>query len=94
LKIPQSSKLLLWSTAGRSADPRIAAPDVGIVDGAPLYFGGYGGPPLKIIWTLLDLVSIVVLGSGLYFWLSRRRSPLEERVAEIESGGNIPAVLR
>lgn len=60
----------------------------------PLHFGDYGGMPLKIIWTLLDLVSIVVLGSGLYLWLSRRRSPLEERLAEIESGGNIPAVLR
>ncbi|WP_407520423.1 PepSY-associated TM helix domain-containing protein [Methylobacterium oryzisoli] len=38
----------------------------------PLHFGDYGGMPLKIIWALLDLVSIVVLGSGLYLWLARR----------------------
>ncbi len=41
----------------------------------PLHFGDYGGLPLKVIWALLDLVTIVVLGSGIYLWLSRRRSP-------------------
>ena len=40
----------------------------------PLHFGDYGGLPLKIIWALLDLVTIVVLGSGLYLWLGRRAS--------------------
>lgn len=40
----------------------------------PLHFGNYGGLPLKIIWSLLDLVTIVILGSGLYLWLSRRSS--------------------
>ncbi|QOZ12273.1 PepSY domain-containing protein [Bradyrhizobium sp. CCBAU 51765] len=40
----------------------------------PLHFGDYGGMPLKIIWVLLDLVTIVVLGSGLYLWLSRSRA--------------------
>lgn len=40
----------------------------------PLHFGDYGGLPLKILWALLDLVTIVVLGSGLYLWLARRRS--------------------
>lgn len=39
-----------------------------------LHFGDYGGMPLKIIWALLDLVTIVVLGSGLYLWLSRKSS--------------------
>jgi uncharacterized iron-regulated membrane protein len=47
----------------------------------PLHFGDYGGMPLKIIWALLDLVTIVVLGSGLYLWLSRRSSA---RVVETE----------
>jgi uncharacterized iron-regulated membrane protein len=39
----------------------------------PLHFGDYGGTPLKLIWALLDIVTIVVLGSGLYLWLGRRR---------------------
>ena len=41
----------------------------------PLHFGDYGGMPMKIIWALLDIVAIVVLGSGVYLWLGRRRSP-------------------
>ncbi|WP_157219266.1 PepSY-associated TM helix domain-containing protein [Flavisphingomonas formosensis] len=39
----------------------------------PLHFGDYGGLPLKILWALLDVVTILVLGSGLYLWLARRR---------------------
>ena len=50
----------------------------------PLHFGDYGGMPLKIFWALLDLVTIAVLGSGLYLWLSRRKSPIEAQLAEIE----------
>lgn len=38
----------------------------------PLHFGDYGGLPLKIIWALLDIVTIIVLGSGLYLWWTRR----------------------
>jgi uncharacterized iron-regulated membrane protein len=40
----------------------------------PLHFGDYGGLPLKIIWALLDLATIVVLGSGIYLWLGKRKS--------------------
>lgn len=39
----------------------------------PLHFGDYGGLPLKIIWALLDLVTIVVVGSGLYLWIAKRK---------------------
>jgi uncharacterized iron-regulated membrane protein len=39
----------------------------------PLHFGDYGGMPMKIIWAMLDLITIVVLGSGLYLWFTRRR---------------------
>ena len=39
----------------------------------PLHFGDYGGLPLKIIWALLDLATIVVLGSGVYLWLGKRK---------------------
>jgi uncharacterized iron-regulated membrane protein len=41
----------------------------------PLHFGDYGGMPLKIIWTLFDLLTIVLLISGLYLWWKRRKSP-------------------
>ena len=37
----------------------------------PLHFGDYGGAGMKFLWALLDLATIVVLGSGLYLWLRR-----------------------
>jgi len=55
----------------------------------PLHFGDYGGLPLKIIWALLDLVTIVVLGSGLYLWLSRRASPFRRRQEPTVGRGGI-----
>ena len=45
----------------------------------PLHFGDYGGMPLKILWALLDLITIVVLGSGLYLWFARRKT-MEARI--------------
>ena len=38
----------------------------------PLHFGDYGGMPLKIIWAALDVITIIVIGSGLYLWFARR----------------------
>lgn len=46
----------------------------------PLHFGDYGGMPLKIIWALFDLMLITVLLSGLYLWLSRRKTPVEDEL--------------
>ncbi len=46
----------------------------------PLHFGDYGGMPLKIIWALFDLVLIVVLVSGVYLWLIRRKAPVEQEL--------------
>jgi uncharacterized iron-regulated membrane protein len=63
----------------------------------PLHFGDYGGLPLKIIWALLDLVTIAILGSGLYLWLSRRTSPFEAAAdAELAASdaGASPALSR
>jgi uncharacterized iron-regulated membrane protein len=37
----------------------------------PLHFGDYGGLPLKIVWALLDILTIIILGSGMYLWLKR-----------------------
>ncbi|MFT4025806.1 MAG: PepSY domain-containing protein [Novosphingobium sp.] len=59
----------------------------------PLHYGDYGGLPLKIIWALLDIAAIVVLATGLYLWIGRRRVPLEKRLAELSSGATseVPA---
>lgn len=37
----------------------------------PLHFGDYGGLPLKVLWAVLTLFTIIVLGSGLYLWLAK-----------------------
>jgi len=52
----------------------------------PLHFGDYGGLPLKIIWALLDLLSIAVLGSGLYLWLKKRNVSIEVRLDALPNG--------
>lgn len=46
----------------------------------PLHFGDYGGRPMQVLWAVLDVVTIVVLASGLYLWFSRRRAR-EQRIA-------------
>ncbi len=40
----------------------------------PLHFGDYGGLPMKALWAVLDIITIIVLGSGLYLWLARGRN--------------------
>ncbi|MGB4075479.1 PepSY-associated TM helix domain-containing protein [Pseudomonas sp.] len=45
----------------------------------PLHFGDYGGMPMKVLWALLDVLTIIVLGSGLYLWWVRRRTPASSR---------------
>lgn len=56
----------------------------------PLHFGDYGGWPLKIIWALFDLATIVVLITGLYLWVARRKaakmqwSRLNEKIEEYD----------
>ena len=53
----------------------------------PLHFGDYGGLPLKILWAIMTLVTIVVLGSGLYLWQGKRRVSTRAHVREVASGG-------
>lgn len=48
----------------------------------PLHFGDYGGLPLKILWALFDIATIVVLISGLYLWFARRKAT-EARINRI-----------
>lgn len=39
----------------------------------PLHFGDYAGMPLKVIWAIMGLLTILVLGSGLFLWWARGR---------------------
>jgi uncharacterized iron-regulated membrane protein len=61
----------------------------------PLHFGDYGGLPLKTLWALLDILTIVVLGSGLYLWLKQRKVPFETRLGVLQgeqADGAMPIV--
>ena len=59
----------------------------------PLHFGDYGGLPLKLLWAVLDLFTMVVLGTGVYLWLGRRRAPLDRRVREVATGGRVDSAV-
>lgn len=60
----------------------------------PLHFGDYGGAGLKFLWALLDLATIVVLGSGLYLWVKRGRTArAAARQAASDSAGRAAPVL-
>ena len=37
----------------------------------PLHFGDYGFWPLKVLWSLMDLIAIAILCSGIYLWAAR-----------------------
>ena len=52
----------------------------------PLHFGDYGGMPFKILWALFDIVAIVVLGSGVYLWAKKWRTPIEARLRDFQLG--------
>lgn len=41
----------------------------------PLHFGDYGGRPMQILWAALDVLTIIVLGSGVYLWWGKQRRP-------------------
>jgi len=47
----------------------------------PLHFGDYGGLALKIIWLILDVITIVVLWTGLMLWWKKRK----QHVPDIET---------
>lgn len=53
----------------------------------PLHFGDYAGLPLKVIWGLLDVIAIIVLGSGIYLWIGHRGQTLDRRVREVVLSG-------
>lgn len=53
----------------------------------PLHFGDYGGMVLKILWALLDVLAIVVLGSGVYLWIKKRNVSIEARLGALAAEG-------
>ena len=55
----------------------------------PLHFGDYGGLPLKIIWALLDVITIIILVSGIYLWVARRRSSVRRKL--LDAGQTVAA---
>ena len=74
---PLTSKLLQpvlidAKTAEVTATPKLPWYLTALLVSQPLHFGDYGGMPMKILWALLDIATLVVLGSGLYLWLKRR----------------------
>jgi uncharacterized iron-regulated membrane protein len=51
----------------------------------PLHFGDYAGMPMKILWTILDIFTIVVLWTGLMLWWKKRK----QYIPDIESRINL-----
>lgn len=45
---------------------------VALLVSQPLHFGDYGGTTLKWIWAVLDILSIIVLWTGLKLWWRKR----------------------
>ncbi len=85
-KTPITSKLLVpvlvdAQTAEVTAAPALPWYLTGLLISQPLHFGDYGGLPMQILWAVLDIITIVVLGSGLYLWLAKRRRATAEAPA-------------
>ncbi len=75
-QVPLTSKLLQpvlvdARTAEVTAAPRLPWYLTALLVSQPLHFGDYGGMPMQILWALLDIATIIVLGSGLYLWLRK-----------------------
>ena len=53
----------------------------------PLHFGDYAGLPMKLLWAVLDILTIIVLVTGLRLWLRRAVVPTKARVRELLHAG-------
>jgi uncharacterized iron-regulated membrane protein len=77
-KTPFTARMLAPVLVDAETSEHIVAPQVpwylrALQVSRPLHFGDYGGLPLKLIWAALDLITIVVLASGIYLWVAKRR---------------------
>jgi uncharacterized iron-regulated membrane protein len=75
---PLTSRLLQPVLVDAKTAQVTAAPELpwyltALLVSQPLHFGDYAGLPMQIIWALLDIATIIVLGSGLYLWFKKRR---------------------
>ncbi|MEO5735861.1 MAG: PepSY domain-containing protein [Variovorax sp.] len=61
-------------TTGVTAAPKLPWYLTALLVSQPLHFGDYGGMPMQILWALLDIATIIVLGSGLYLWLKKGKA--------------------
>ena len=95
---PLTSRLLSVVLVDAQTGEAVAASDMPwyvttLLLSQPLHFGDYGGLPLKVLWALLDVLAIIVLGSGLYLWLKKRNVSFEAwlRTAQQEEPGQTPS---
>ena len=89
---PLTSKLLQpvlvdAKTAEVTASPKLPWYLTALLVSQPLHFGDYGGMPMQILWALLDIATIIVLGSGLYLWLKRGNAvPVAAKAPAVSPG--------
>ena len=87
---PMTSKLLQPVLVDAKTNDITASPHLpwyltALLVSQPLHFGDYGGMPMQIIWALLDIATIIVLGSGLYLWLRRGATATSSDPADLPS---------
>jgi uncharacterized iron-regulated membrane protein len=59
----------------------------------PLHFGDYGGAAMKLLWALLDVATIIVLGSGLYLWVKRGQAVKRHAMAVAQGREPAPVLV-
>jgi len=96
---PLTSKLLQPVLVDAMTAEITAAPELpwylaALLVSQPLHFGDYGGMPMKILWALLDIMTIIVLISGLYLWLRRKETqPIAEEAGAVIADDAMPSAL-
>ena len=74
-----------------TASPKLPWYLTALLVSQPLHFGDYGGMPMQILWALLDIATIIVLGSGLYLWLKRgKTAPAAAPAKDAQQGASGP----
>ncbi|MFT3802602.1 MAG: PepSY domain-containing protein [Burkholderiaceae bacterium] len=77
-------------TAEVTAAPKLPWYLTALLVSQPLHFGDYGGMPMQIIWALLDIATIIVLGSGLYLWLKKGNPAHAHKPRAVAQQGSMP----